>query len=733
MGRSAQLREEIAAALDVWIVDGERGFVGLAPPPALASAITDLARRVALCGMPAEEVASLPDDESGGARAVRLTARPAGGGAVVVASLELAGLREAEDALARYEMVMQATYDGIWDWKPASGQTWWNRQHYAMLGYDPEVTSASFEAWSARMHPEDRERILRHFEQAAASGATQWQAEYRFLPGDGSVHVALDRGTIQRDECGQLLRVVGAVSDITSERTATAALRASEERFRQMTSAIDQVFWLVNHDGSEMIYVSPAYERIWGRSSEELYRDTKNFYEWIHEDDRARVIASMPSSAHGAYNEVYRIRRPDGKIAWIHDRGFPISNAAGEVVRIAGVATDITGQRHLEQQLAQAQRIESIGRLAGGIAHDFNNLLTVILASVQMVIAKLPAGSELHAEVDAIRDAGERATRLTSQLLTFARRQVIAPARLDLNDLARQTERLLRRVIGEHIELKTVLDIGPGVVVADRAQLEQVLVNLAINARDAMPNGGCLTIETRKVTVASPASGGPADVAAGNYVVLAVSDTGPGIPSDAMPHVFEPFFTTKPLGEGTGLGLATCYGIIKQAGGVILVDTIVGRGTTFTIMLPEVDGLAVAVERPPSSTKGRGTETVLLVEDDPAVRRIGAKILADGDYRVLEACAGPEALQLAAVHDAPIHLLVTDVVMPGMSGTELARRLFEQRPELRVLYTSGYTEDAVMRGVLEPNTAFLAKPYVGEALLDKVRELLDTEASLEDS
>jgi two-component system, cell cycle sensor histidine kinase and response regulator CckA len=734
MRTSGQLRKEIAAALDVWIVDGERGFVGNAPPPALAAAIKNLARRVALCGMPAEEVASIPGDQSGVARAVRLTARPAGGAAVVVASLELAGLREAEDTLARYEMVMQATHDAVWDWNVVSGRTWWNRQVYEMLGYDPQSTAASYEAWSSRIHPEDRERILRNCEEVVfAGGGTEWQSEYRILRPDDSVRVVLDRGTVQRDAFGRLLRVVSVMSDITSERTATAALRASEERFRQMTAAIDQVFWLVNHDGSEMIYVSPAYEKIWGRSSEDLYRDPKNLFEWIHEDDRARVMASLPSSARGAYNEVYRIRRPDGKIAWIHDRGFPIRNAGGEVVRIAGVATDITAQRHLEQQLAQAQRIESIGRLAGGIAHDFNNLLTVILASVQMVIAKLPAGSELHAEVDAIRDAGERATRLTSQLLTFARRQVIAPARLELNDLARHTERLLRRVIGEHIELKTVLDIAPGVVVADRAQLEQVLVNLAINARDAMPNGGCLTIETRKVTVASPASAGPADVAAGNYVVLAVSDTGPGIPSDAMPHVFEPFFTTKPLGEGTGLGLATCYGIIKQAGGVILVDTIVGHGTTFTIMLPEVDGLAVAVERQPSAIKGHGTETVLLVEDDPAVRRIGAKILAGGEYRVLEACAGSEALQLATVHEAPIHLLVTDVVMPGMSGTELARRLIAQRPELRVLYTSGYTEDAVVRGELEPNTAFLAKPYVGEALLDKVRELLDTEAGLEDS
>ncbi len=726
MGPSAQLPKEISAPLDVWVFDGERGFVGTAPAPALAAAITELARRVATSREPETEVVELAADESGGASTVRLTARPAGGGLVAVASLGLDGLLEAEDALLRYELVMQATHDAVWDCNVVTQKTWWNRQQYQMLGYEPQSAVPSFEAWAKHIHPDDRERVTLHFAEVVASGATQFQAEYRILRGDGSVSMALDRSCIQRDAKGQLLRVVGVMTDVTSERTATAALKASEERFREMTSAIDQVFWMVSHDGSNIIYVSPAYEMIWGRRREDLYGDPRSFFAAIHEDDRARVASQLPSSADGNYNEIYRIVRPDGTTAWIHDRGFPIRNAAGEVVRIAGVATDITARRHLEQQLAQAQRIESIGRLAGGIAHDFNNLLTVILAGVELVITKMPAASALHPEVDAIRDAAERAARLTSQLLAFARRQVIAPAELDLNDLARRMERLLARVIGEHIKLKTVLDGGPGVVMADRAQLEQVLVNLAVNARDAMPNGGCLTIETRTVTVASGASEGPVEVAPGKYVVLAISDTGRGIPSDVMPHVFEPFFTTKPLGEGTGLGLATCHGIVNQAGGVILVDTAVGRGTTFTIMLPRVDGRAVASERQSKVTRN-GTETVLFVEDDPTVRRIGVRILSDRDYRVLEAGGGPEALELAASYDAPIQLLVTDVVMPGMSGTVLAQRLLELRPELRVLYTSGYTDDEVVRGVLEPKAAFLGKPYVAETLLDKVRELLDAE------
>ncbi|HVJ18661.1 MAG TPA: PAS domain-containing protein [Polyangiaceae bacterium] len=719
---------QIAAPLELWVVDVERGFVGAAPPGALAAAVTALARRVAVSGEPEEEVANLAADGSGTPPVVRLIGKPAGEGTIAVASLALEGLRDAEDELTRYDMVMRATRDSISDWNAASGRTWWNQRVYEMLGADPESTTPSYEVWASGIHPEDRDGILRNCEAVVFRGSgTEWQSEYRLLGAGGGERVVLDRGYVQRDASGNLLRVVSVMSDITGERKATAALRESEERFREMTSAINQVFWAITFDHTKTLYVSPAFETIWGLSREELYRDPNNFFQTIHEEDRTRVIAKSASAGNGGYNEVFRIRRPDGTIGWIHDRAFPVRDPNGEVVRIVGVATDITALRDLEQQLAQAQRMESIGRLAGGIAHDFNNLLTVILASARMVTAKLPDDSELQVEFDAIRDAGERAARLTSQLLVFARRHVIAPTELDLTDLARQTERLLRRVIGEHIELETRLATSLGVVIADRAQLEQVLVNLAINARDAMPNGGRLTIETRRVSVDATEGDRPAEPPAGNYVALSVTDTGPGIPSDAVPHVFEPFFTTKPAGEGTGLGLATCYGIIKQARGVILVDTVVGTGTTFTIMLPEVEGNAAPVERRRRATsrKGTGTETILFVEDEPAVRRIGAKILSNERYRVLDAGGAQEALQLAASYEAPIHLLVTDVVMPGMSGTELARRLLQQRPELSVLYTSGYTEESVAHGALEPKTAFLAKPYVAETLLDEVRRLLD--------
>ncbi len=717
---------QIPAPVELWIVDGGGDFIGPTPAPALAATINALAQRASVSGEPEVEDVDLDADQAELPCAVRLTARRLAGGTTAVASLVLDGLREAEDVLKRYDMVVSATRDAVWDWNVVTGRTRWNRQQYELLGYEPETTVPSYEAWASRIHPEDREQLKQHLDEAVAGGATVWQGEYRFLRGDGSVHVALDRGCIERDPRGRLLRMVGVMSDITTERSANAALKASEERFRQMTSAIDQVFWLTDPKKAETIYISPAYERIWGGTCESLYREPKSFLQAIHEDDRARIEARLPSQAAGDYDEIYRIRRPDGAIAWIHDRAFPICDAAGEVVRIAGVATDITAQRQLEQQLAQAQRMDSIGRLAGGIAHDFNNLLTVVLSSAQLALDKLPAGANSRSDLEAIEDAGGRAARLTSQLLTFARRQVVASVRLDLNDVVRQIEGLLQRAMGEHIELRTALEPDLGAVKADRAQVEQVIVNLAINGRDAMPNGGCLKIETRNFALGPQRADGHEGVEAGDYVVLAVSDSGVGIPSENLPHIFEPFFTTKPTGQGTGLGLATCHGIVHKAGGVILVASTLGGGTTFSVMLPRVGGHDAVAERRPSAPMRGGLETVLFVEDEPAVRRVGVKILAEQNYRVLEASDGLEALELAASHSGPIHLLVTDVVMPHMSGVELARRLIEKRLDVRVLYTSGYTENPVVHErELGPRFAFLRKPYVKETLLGKTRELLD--------
>jgi len=590
------------------------------------------------------------------------------------------------------------------------------------------VVDAAGHFVGAAPEPASATAIVRLARRVASAGAAQME-DVQLAAGQ-SGKTCLIR-LVARPATGGAVAVASLALDglREAERAATEALRDSEERFREMTSAIEHLFWLSNPEGTQALYVSPAYEKIWGRSCESVYRNPESFVDAIHEDDRARIEARLPLQREGSYDEKYRIRRPDGSIAWIRSRAFPIRDADGEVVRVAGIAMDITAQRHLEEQLAQAQRMESIGRLAGGIAHDFNNLLTVILGIVEMLLLGLPTGVTLAADLEAIKEAGERAASLTSQLLMFARRQAVAPMQLDVTHVAQQMERLLRRVLGEHVELRTALEPGTCTVIADRAQLEQVLVNLVINARDAMPNGGHLSIETRSVTVGladSERAFRRAEVEPGEYVMLAVSDSGVGITSDALPHVFEPFFTTKAPGKGTGLGLATCYGIVQQAGGVILVDTALGTGTKFTILLPRASERAEPAKRRSNASIDTGTETVLFVEDDPGVRRIGVQILAEQSYRIRVAANGAEALQAVASHPGAVHLLVTDVVMPGMSGTELAHKLREHSPGLPVLYISGYTEDAtVAASALLPRTAFLLKPYKREALLDKVRDLLD--------
>jgi len=387
----------------------------------------------------------------------------------------------------------------------------------------------------------------------------------------------------------------------------------------------------------------------------------------------------------------------------------------------------MTERRHLEDQLRQAQKMEAVGQLAGGIAHDFNNLLTAILGSTQLLLHATPPGDGRREDIEEIKNAGLRAAELTRQLLAFSRRQVLAPKVLDMNAVVSQMDKMLRRLIGEDVELVTQLarDLGP--VSADPGQLEQVLLNLAVNARDAMPRGGRLTIETANVVLTEEYSERHHRLPPGQYVLLAVSDTGVGMDEATQKHLFEPFFTTKEVGKGTGLGLATVYGIVKQSGGYIWVYSEPGHGTTVKVYLPRVPGAAeplpVAAATPELR---RGSEIVLLVEDAAPVRSLARKSLESYGYTVLEAADGPAALDLAARHPRGIDILVTDVVMPGMSGRELAERLAPARPAMRVLYTSGYTDDAMVRqGVLRAGVAFLQKPFVPETLARKVREVLD--------
>jgi two-component system cell cycle sensor histidine kinase/response regulator CckA len=412
----------------------------------------------------------------------------------------------------------------------------------------------------------------------------------------------------------------------------------------------------------------------------------------------------------------------------------PLLGPDGQLEQIVVSFVDFTARRKAEtalrqreEQLRQAQKMEALGRLAGGIAHDFNNLLTIINGYSELLLANLPPDHPHHAFIAEIASAGERAAAITSQLLAVSRRQVLAPTVLDLNVIVADTQALLRRLIGEDIQLTVTLRHGLAPVRADPGQLQQVLLNLALNARDAMPHGGCLALETTEATLAAPLAHPHGVVPPGTYVLLRVRDSGVGVAPDVLPHLFEPFFTTKERGAGTGLGLATVYGIVAQSGGHIVVDSAPGQGTTVTVYLPPARATEAAA--PPAATTAlppRGTETILLVEDDSQVRTLARTMLAACGYTVLVAASGEEALRLAAAYDGPLHLLLTDVVMPGLSGPELAARLVAERPGLPVLYISGYTDDRLERhGLPNATTAFLSKPFTAEALARAVRQVLD--------
>ncbi|HEU5098872.1 MAG TPA: response regulator, partial [Roseiflexaceae bacterium] len=392
------------------------------------------------------------------------------------------------------------------------------------------------------------------------------------------------------------------------------------------------------------------------------------------------------------------------------------------------VSRDIAERKRLEAQLLQAQKMETVGRLAGGIAHDFNNLLTAITGYAELAIEDLPTDSPARGDIQELRKAADRATVLTRQLLTFARKQRLEPRIVDLNQLLWDMSELIRRLIGEHIELVTLTEPDLGRVQADRSQLEQVVVNLVVNARDAMPEGGRLAIQTANVTFDATYTDGHIDVVAGRYVLLTVSDTGVGMDVTVREHLFEPFFTTKAPGKGTGLGLATCYGIIKQHGGYILAYSEISRGTLMKVYLPRVDAPPDRLPNADIRAHPRGDETILLVEDEPAVRDLAARVLREQGYQVLEAGDGYEALRIVEQQqDTRIDLLLTDVVMPRMGGVALAQRLISQRPGIPVLFTSGYTEDTMLyAGQLAAGTHFLHKPFSPATLAQKVRAILDS-------
>jgi signal transduction histidine kinase/ActR/RegA family two-component response regulator len=450
----------------------------------------------------------------------------------------------------------------------------------------------------------------------------------------------------------------------------------------------------------------------------------------VHPDDRDRVRGAVLSEqSKGSYDITYRILRPDGRERWIRDRAFPVTDAAGKVLRIVGTAIDVTDQRRLEEQFRQSQKMEAVGQLAGGVAHDFNNILAAIMMQVQLASMTPDLPEEVRQLHDDIRSSAERAAHLTRQLLAFSRRQVMQPKHLDINEAVTGITKLLQRTVGEDIQLQLHLSSLPLRVHADAGMLDQILLNLVVNARDAMPEGGRIVIETgAKVLDGDPVRNGTG-LPEGRYVLLRVTDTGCGIPPEVMPHLFEPFFTTKQPGKGTGLGLATVFGIVKQHRGGVFVESSPGRGSAFEILLPE-DSTQPAPEASPQANPGGGTETILVVEDEPIIRMLIRAILERAGYRVLEAASGVEALRVWERNRDAIQLLFTDIVMPeGINGRALSARIRAERPRLPVIFTSGYSAEIAGRDLeLEKGQTFLQKPASPTQLLAAIRSTIEDAA-----
>jgi two-component system cell cycle sensor histidine kinase/response regulator CckA len=562
------------------------------------------------------------------------------------------------------------------------------------------------------------------------------------------VLVTMTRIRMAGNEPARLLLIV---QDLTEEERLQAARRASEERFRDLVQGLDAIVWEADAGTLKFSFVSQRAETILGYPVARWLTTPDFFMTRIHPDDRARARQLCRDAiAENADHELeYRAITASGQEVWLRDIVHVVPGVIGRPAQLRGLTVDLTERkraeealRQTEEQLRQAQKMDAVGKLAGGIAHDFNNILMVIRGEADLILRRLEDGSPLRHNTEGIREASDQAATLTRQLLAFSRKQVLAPSIVDLNGVVAAVQQMLRRLIGETINLITITAPDLGCVRADPGQLEQMVINLAVNARDAMPDGGRLTIVTANVEVDEGAA--TPGVPTGRYVMLEVSDTGIGIDRETQAHLFEPFFTTKEHGKGTGLGLSTVYGIVNQSGGHISVQSEPGKGAAFRVYLPRIeqpaqaaeDGTSPRLEEPPAAVAtpaarrealvSGARETVLLVEDARRVREVVREILEMNGYQVLEARQGEQAIEISAQHPGPIHLMVTDVVMPEMSGRELAQRLTLQRPDMRVLYMSGYTDDAIVRhGVLDAGMAFIAKPFTPDGLAGKVRQLLE--------
>jgi PAS domain S-box-containing protein len=641
--------------------------------------------------------------------------------------LGMSAFREAQTAeiARRQAMAMDSAVDGISIVGENGEHIYVNLAFARMMGYENPSEMIGVH-WKNIYDARDIQRLHGEVRQALTAQG-KWSGQVSLRRRDGKMIPAEMAVTTLANG---VTACVG--HDISARKEAEKARADAENKYRTLVEQVAAISYIaeLGFDG-EWLYVSPQIETITGYTPDEWLAESRNWTRHVPQEDHEAIRSAEAACVRGEkFQADYRIVRKDGSIIWVSDTAVVVSGSGSHPV-MEGIIVDITERKVLENQLQQSRRMEAVGRLAGGIAHDFNNLLTIIKGYAELALQRSAISPEIRADVLQVENAAERASALVRQLLAFSRKQVLQPKIIDLNSIVLGLEKLLGRLLGENIEMVTRCAANVANVKADPAQVEQVLMNLVVNARDAMPKGGRLTVETANVSLDSTYARDHVAVKPGRYVMLAVSDTGVGMSPETVAHIFEPFYTTKESGQSTGLGLSTVYGIVKQSGGYIWVYSEPGKGSTFKVYLPHVKAPADAkpeTAKVPAARKG--TETVLVVEDEEAVRELTSMILNANGYVVLPAQSALEAEHFSVNHPGEIHLLLTDIMMPGTSGRELARRIIARHPRIRVLYMSGYTDNVLAQGgVLEDGVSFLQKPFTPATLAQKVRDVLDSVAS----